>query len=187
MKKNICTCILIPGFVFIACQQRTSTRIYKDDDGNFLTFRCDTNTVCPDDKRGLVIEDTANDISNPGHPDPTRTATYIFCCDTLKSIVDSLSKYAKLISRCNEEFKERKIGADDERPQTDYSREMYFSDSNHIRLQMNWRAEGDSLKFEGLEFEIGHKGAKVVLAFRSEKTLKAFADSLQNAHVTCCF
>ena len=186
MRNMFAVFALLAG-VLVACQEKQPGTIYKDDDGNFLNFRCDTNPVCANDRRGLVIEDTANDISNPGHPDATRTRSYIFCCDTLKSIIDSLSKYAKLITACNAQYKGTKIGADDERPETDYPRELYFSDSNHITLAVNWRAEGDSLVFDGLQLDIGHKGAKVGLGFKSEKTLQAFADSLQNAHITCCF
>jgi len=185
--KTILFLSSVLSIILTGCEVNTAGSTYKDDDSNFLSFRCDTNIACLNNKHGLIIEDTANDLSNPGQPDSTRTASYVFCCDTLKSIIDSLSKYAKLISACNAQYKGRKIGADDERPQTDYPRELYFSDSNRITLAVNWKAEGDSLVFDGLQLDIGHKGAKVGLGFKSEKTLQAFADSLQNAHVTCCF
>jgi len=168
-----------------SCPGDDRSKLYRDDEGNFLEAACDKMPAC-DDKYAVIITETLDSL---GLPNLNKKNDFVFCCDTVMTVADTIKLYAKKMSEYYQQWYGKKLSLRE-------SGALFFNDLrrlwiyNQSKDAIFLKAKFDSISPATYQADsirlcvISNNG--FAICFKTQKTADAFADTLKTAAEACC-
>jgi len=179
--------LLLAGMLALltSCPGDEKSRLYRDDEGNYLEAACDKRPEC-NNNYAVIITET---LDSSGNPNLNKKYDFVFCCDTVMTVADTIKKYAKKMSEYYQQWYGKKLSSRE-------SASLFFTDFrrlwvyNQSQDAIFLKARFDSISPGTFQADsirlciIADNGFGI--CFKTEKTAGAFADTLKNVAAACC-